>query len=130
MSTTQITNVPNEHTPGEIGEQIIVSGTTYECVGKHTFEHYKGMEITYEWIILAGAAPDYVEDDELQSAINTALALAKQSGEFNGPKGDPGQPGAPGNTPQKGVDYFTESDKNEMIQAIYNQVVDGNEVAW
>lgn len=48
---------------------------------------------------------------ELDSAINTALAQAKASGEF---KGDPGK------TPQKGTDYYTESDKAEMVNAVLN----------
>lgn len=46
---------------------------------------------------------------ELPNAIDTALAQAKASGEFDGepgPKGDKGDPGNDGYTPQKGVDYF------------------------
>lgn len=35
------------------------------------------------------------------------------------PKGDPGDPGPKGdNTPVKGTDYFTEADKQELIQSI------------
>lgn len=37
-----------------------------------------------------------------------------------GPQGDPGpkgDPGKPGYTPKKGVDYFTEADKAEMVAA-------------
>lgn len=67
---------------------------------------------------------------ELNSAINTALAQAKASGEFNGPQGEQGvqgiqgeqgpqgPQGEPGITPQKGTDYFTEAE----IQEIVNQV--------
>lgn len=40
---------------------------------------------------------------ELPTAINTALTEAKNSGQFDGA---PGAPGEPGYTPQKGVDYF------------------------
>lgn len=39
-------------------------------------------------------------------------------GEFKGEKGDQGErglPGADGKTPVKGADYFTESDKSEMV---------------
>ena len=35
-----------------------------------------------------------------------------------GPKGDPGIPGPPGKTPVKGVDYYTEADKQEMVSAV------------
>lgn len=66
----------------------------------------------------------------LPTAINTALAQAKASGEF---KGDPGKDGTPGEdgkdgkdgqngqdgkTPVKGVDYYTEADKQEMVNAV------------
>ena len=47
----------------------------------------------------------------LPTAINTALAQAKASGEFDG---EPGQPGAPGKTPVVGVDYYTDADKAEF----------------
>ena len=43
---------------------------------------------------------------ELDSAINTALATAKASGEFNGKDGKDGIDGKDGYTPIKGVDYF------------------------
>lgn len=52
---------------------------------------------------------------ELDSAISTALAQAKASGEFNGSQGPQGEPGI---TPKKGTDYFTEAE----IQEIVNQV--------
>lgn len=45
----------------------------------------------------------------LSEEINKALAQAKESGEFKGEKGD---------TPAKGVDYFTEADKAEMVQMV------------
>ena len=36
----------------------------------------------------------------------------------NGKDGQQGHPGADGKTPQKGVDYYTEQDKQEMVQAV------------
>lgn len=44
--------------------------------------------------------------DTLPTAINTALAQAKASGEFDG------------RTPVKGTDYYTEADKAEMVSAV------------
>ena len=35
-----------------------------------------------------------------------------------GPQGEKGEPGEPGYTPQKGVDYYTETDKAEMVQLV------------
>lgn len=48
----------------------------------------------------------------LESATNTALAKAKASGEFDGKDGENGR------TPIKGIDYFNEADKNEIVQAV------------
>ena len=46
---------------------------------------------------------------ELNGAINTALENAVNSGEFKGQDGY---------TPIKGIDYFTESDKSELLEAL------------
>ena len=53
-----------------------------------------------------------LDADRLPEAINSALSQAKASGEFDGVKGDKGD------KPEKGVDYFTDSDKAEMVQAV------------
>ena len=50
-----------------------------------------------------------LDASKLPEAINTALAQAKASGEFEGPKGDPGY------SPQKGVDYWTATDRAQMV---------------
>ena len=83
-----------------------------------------------------------ISQDDLQNATNEALALAKASGEFDGPqgpvgpqgpKGDTGPQGpagADGYTPVKGTDYFTESDKTELVNAVLAALPNGNEVAY
>lgn len=43
---------------------------------------------------------------DLPDAVDSALAQAKESGTFDG------------RTPEKGVDYYTESDKEELVQAV------------
>lgn len=35
-----------------------------------------------------------------------------------GPQGKKGDPGEPGHTPELGVDYYTEADKVEMVNAV------------
>lgn len=37
-----------------------------------------------------------------------------------GPQGEPGVNGKDGYTPVKGVDYFTEADKSELVGAVIN----------
>ena len=79
---------------------------------------------------------DYLESTALPTAINTALAQAKASGEFDGKdgadgakgdKGDPGEKGdtgaagkdgANGKTPVRGTDYWTDTDKTDMLNDV------------
>ena len=55
-----------------------------------------------------------LDADKLPEAVNAALALAKESGEF---KGDPGE------TPVAGVDYFTEEEKQAIAEQAAGLVV-------
>lgn len=54
----------------------------------------------------------------LPTAINDALAQAKASGEFDGAPGQDGEDGKDGYTPVKGVDYFNEGDKAELVEDV------------
>lgn len=56
-----------------------------------------------------------ISQEDLQEATNEALAQAKASGEFDG---------QPGYTPVKGVDYYTEADKQDMAAAVLKLVND------
>lgn len=47
-----------------------------------------------------------------------------------GIKGDTGPQGADGKTPVKGTDYFTEADKQEMVNAVIAALPNGNGVAY
>ena len=78
----------------------------------------------------------------LPTAINTALAQAKASGEFKGDKGDKGDTGATGatgpagKTPVKGTDYWTPAEQEAMVQDVISAlggtpifgVVDANNI--
>ena len=57
--------------------------------------------------VVALALKEKLDSSKLSESINTALAQAKESGEFNGKDGQDGQDGY---TPQKGVDYFDGED--------------------
>lgn len=54
----------------------------------------------------------YLKENVLTSAISNALAQAKESGDFKGEDGY---------TPEKGVDYFTDEDKAEIVDAVKNE---------
>jgi hypothetical protein len=47
-----------------------------------------------------------------------------------GANGKDGSNGEDGYTPKKGTEYWTSSDKEEIIQAVFEQVVNGNEVQY
>lgn len=71
--------------------------------------------------------------DDLENAVNMALAEAKEAGTFDGEKGekgDPGEKGADGYTPVKGTDYFTDQDKSELVSAVLEALPAAEEVAF
>ena len=53
-----------------------------------------------------------IDASQLSAAIEEALRVAKESGEFDG------APGSPGYTPVKGTDYYTAADKAEMVDLV------------
>ena len=59
-----------------------------------------------------------LDADKLPEAVNNALAQAKEIGEFDG---------ADGYTPVRGVDYYTEADKTEIV-AMVIESLGGNPV--
>lgn len=67
---------------------------------------------------LSEALENTVSTEELQDAVENALTIAKESGEFKGEKGEKGEKGADGYTPVKGTDYWTEADKAEILENI------------
>lgn len=54
-----------------------------------------------------------VSAEDLTEAVNDALTHAKESGVFNGKNGI---------TPIKGVDYYTEADKDELVQLVLTEL--------
>ena len=75
-----------------------------------------------------------VTPEQVQEAVDAALQAAKDSGEFDGEpgekgdkgdKGDPGEPGKdgdPGKTPVRGVDYWTDADKEQIVDEVLGEV--------
>lgn len=47
-----------------------------------------------------------------------------------GPKGEKGDPGTPGKTPVRGTDYWTEADKQEIVNSVIAALPDGTEVSY
>ena len=91
----------------------------------------------------------YITDENLDEAIDDALAQAKENGEFNGGdgvsithswdgtvlnitsasgtssadlKGEKGDAGDDGYTPVRGVDYWTDEDKTEIVNSILEEL--------
>ena len=80
-----------------------------------------------------------VAQTDLQAATDAALAQAKASGTFDGPKGADGangkdgaqgEKGADGKTPVRGTDYWTAADKQEIVNSVIAALPDGTEVSY
>ena len=52
------------------------------------------------------------------------------SSSSQGPQGEQGPAGKDGHTPVKGTDYWTESDKQEIIDSVLASFTNGNEVSY
>lgn len=64
-----------------------------------------------------------------QSALDIAESVRADAdeGKF---QGTPGAPGKDGYTPEKGVDYYTEAEKEEFVQAVIEALPNGDEVSY
>lgn len=80
-----------------------------------------------------------VAQTDLQAATDAALAQAKASGAFEGPKGADGangkdgaqgEKGTDGKTPVRGTDYWTAADKQEIVNSVIAALPDGTEVIY
>lgn len=69
-------------------------------------------DTVYDSFVDKKAREEKLDASKLPEAVNEALAQAKASGEFNGDDGEDGK------TPVKGVDYYTEADKAEIVAAV------------
>lgn len=72
---------------------------------------------------LEDALKSAVSEDKISEAVNTALAQAKASGDFNGDDGEDGK------TPVKGIDYYTEADKSEFSEYIASELAKRGQLA-
>lgn len=66
----------------------------------------------------AQSVQDVVRLQWLEDELGKWLKKAAESGEFDGP------PGPAGKTPEKGVDYFTPSEKQQFEDAVYDRSVE------
>ena len=105
-----------------VGSPLPKSNLKQEDPSKGDF--VKGKEIIPTKVSDLENDSKFLTESDLQEAIEQALALAKASGEFDGPKGDPGK------TPVKGTDYFTEAEKTEMINRVIAALNNWDEVSF
>ena len=52
--------------------------------------------------------------------LAAALEQAKESGEFDGPRGEKGEKGDKGDAPIRGTDYWTAADKEAIVAEAAN----------
>ena len=65
---------------------------------------------------LEEALDNVISRDGFTSAVASALASAKERGEFDGADGKDGK------TPVKGVDYYTDQEKHEFSEYIVSEI--------
>ena len=65
---------------------------------------------------------NYITMDDVQDYVDSAIFMAKDSGQFDGKDGEDGY------TPVKGEDYFTDDDKIEMVNAVIEAIENLDEV--
>lgn len=71
----------------------------------------------------------YIWDNNQNQYVNSGVKAKGEKGE-KGDKGEPGIKGSDGYTPQKGVDYFTDGDKSELVTAVLKALPNGDEVSY
>lgn len=141
LGAAVVADVPNvllQQTQKILAYRFVTDGESRLTVCKSTFD------------VKARPKPaDYVytetECATVKGYVYKALQEAKESGEFNGKDGKDGlngkdgvdgkngvdgKDGVNGYTPEKGVDYFTEADKEEMVEAVLSALPDNREVAY
>lgn len=67
-------------------------------------------------------------ENDVKEQVEEQLQEAKDSGAFKGDKGDKGEDGDDGYTPQRGLDYWTEADKTEIIDSVLANFTNVSEV--
>ena len=82
-----------------------------------------------------GIKQDYTADD-ITFTDGETFQQKYNNGELTGPQGLQGEPGQDGEqgpagyTPQKGVDYFTQQDIDEIVQTVLTSLPNGDEVSY
>ncbi len=70
------------------------------------------------------------EDGAPGAAFTYDMFTTEQLAALKGPKGEKGDPGTNGTTPVKGVDYYTDADKQEMVQLVLAAIPSAEEVNY
>ena len=101
------------------------------CAVSITEDERRALEIENLHVYARAKPSDYVyTEDEvitIETVVTNALREAKESGDFKGEKGDKGDDGY---TPRKYVDYWTSTDKAEIIAETIASLPDASEVGY
>lgn len=116
----------------DVPDEILQSGMSFK-VYAYRADH-EGGQTVYEQVLGVRPRPKpagyiYTETQArtVEEAVAQALVKAEESGAF---KGEPGKPGKDGHTPQKGVDYWTPTDKAELVAETLAALPDASEVGY
>ena len=142
QATMNWTDLHPTANPPRVGEHVIMpSGKIYEITGVNTAADSHTYEIGEQLADLHGkqgprgydglAGPKGPKGDQGTPGDPGKQGAQGVPGEKGDPgvkgdkgdKGDPGAPGAPGKTPVRGVDYWTDSDKDEIKQWVKDAIL-------
>ena len=87
-------------------------------------DYVKGKEIIPTKVSQLVNDNNYVDVTEIHNTVTEILEIEKENGDFVGKDGEDGY------TPVKGVDYFTEEDKVEMVNRVLAAMDNWDEVSF
>ena len=87
-------------------------------------DYVKGKEIIPTKVSELENDSQYLKEADLHAAIEESLALAKESGQFKGEAGEAGY------TPVAGTDYFTNADREAMVDDVLDMIPQATSISF
>lgn len=141
--------VPKESSTNDVHNEYIYIDNSWELIGNTQID-LTGYA-TEEWIniqikdflnttqvndLISTALSNYYIKEEVDNLLNNKIPvdvtnyIEGHKEELKGDAGPQGEPGKDGYTPIKGIDYFTETDKQEMINSVLTSLPNSEEVEY
>ena len=135
MASISGTGAPTRQTKGSVGDIYTntTNGKQYKCTAAIKTNYYNSEYYEYFW-------EPFTEESSSTNGVSPTVSVTEIEGghsvtitDINGPttfdvmdgeKGDKGDKGDAGSTPKKGVDYFTDAEKEEFVTAVTDKTLE------